>query len=373
MKIALVGYGKMGKAIEQILRSRGHDIALIIDKDNTQDLNADNLQGIDVAIEFSTPQTAFHNISICLEAGTPVVCGTTAWLDRFAEVEELCRRKNGTFFYASNYSIGVNIFFEVNRRLAELMNRFAEYDVTIEETHHTQKKDAPSGTAPYIGTYSAIGNYNTNAAIAPNSMQLNNLKWETSTEYNIGTDLGFMDNKMTMTFDYYHKVTDDLLQTKVTIPSTVGYSSGQLAYYNSGKLSNTGWEYRIDYEIFRNKDWTVSAKFNLTRNVNKILDERTDPGWPTTWFAPILTGKGAFTDVYSVMANMGANHGAWTYGHIGADIITLASMLRIPVYAHNVPEDKIYRPAAWNLFGTADPEGADFRACANFGPIYGKY
>ena len=147
MKIALVGYGKMGKAIEQILLSRGHDIALIIDKDNTQDLNADNLRGIDVAIEFSTPQTAFHNISICLEAGTPVVCGTTAWLDRFAEVEELCRRKNGTFFYASNYSIGVNIFFEVNRRLAELMNRFAEYDVTIEETHHTQKKDAPSGTA----------------------------------------------------------------------------------------------------------------------------------------------------------------------------------------------------------------------------------
>ncbi len=108
-------------------------------------------------------------------------------------------------------------------------------------------------------------------------------------------------------------------------------------------------------------------------NVNNILDERTAPGWPTTWFAPILTGKGAFKDVYSVMANMGANHGAWTYGHIGADLLTLASMLRIPVYAHNVPEEKIYRPAAWNLFGTADPEGADFRACANFGPIYGKY
>ena len=111
----------------------------------------------------------------------------------------------------------------------------------------------------------------------------------------------------------------------------------------------------------------------LPEDVNKLLDERTDPGWPTTWFAPILTGKGAFTDVYSVMANMGANHGAWTYGHIGADILTLASMLRIPVYAHNVAEDKIYRPAAWNLFGTADSEGADFRACANFGPIYGKY
>ena len=135
-----------------------------------------------------------------------------------------------------------------------------------------QSGNAPNGTAPYIGTYSAIGNYNTNAAIAPSTMQLNKLKWETSTEYNVGTDLAFMDNKMTMTFDYYHKVTDDLLQTKVTIPSSVGYSSGQLAYFNSGKLSNTGWEYRIDYEIFKNKDWTVSANFNINRNVNKILE-----------------------------------------------------------------------------------------------------
>ena len=111
----------------------------------------------------------------------------------------------------------------------------------------------------------------------------------------------------------------------------------------------------------------------LPAKVHKTLDERTDPGWPTTWFAPRLTGKGAFTDVYSVMANMGANHGAFTYGHIGPDILTLASMLRIPVYAHNIPDDQIYRPSAWGLHGTADPEGADFRACANYGPLYGKY
>lgn len=115
--------------------------------------------------------------------------------------------------------------------------------------------------------------------------------------------------------------------------------------------------------------WSV----DLPAEVHKTLDERTDPGWPTTWFAPRLTGKGAFTDVYSVMANMGANHGAFTYGHIGADILTLASMLRIPVYAHNIPDDQIYRPSAWGLHGTADPEGADFRACANYGPLYGKY
>ena len=147
MKIALVGYGKMGKEIEQILIARGHTISLIIDVNNTADLDADHLRGIDVAIEFTTPQTAYGNIVKCIEAGVPVVCGTTAWLDKLPEVEQLCKAKQGAFFYASNYSIGVNIFFEINRYLAELMNRFGEYDVTIEETHHTQKKDAPSGTA----------------------------------------------------------------------------------------------------------------------------------------------------------------------------------------------------------------------------------
>ena len=107
----------------------------------------------------------------------------------------------------------------------------------------------------------------------------------------------------------------------------------------------------------------------LPEDVNKKLVDRTDPGWPTTWFVPNLTGEGAFTDVYSVMANWGANHGAFHYGHIGADLITLASMLRIPVCMHNVPEEKIFRPSTWNAFGM-DKEGADYRACANFGPLY---
>lgn len=110
----------------------------------------------------------------------------------------------------------------------------------------------------------------------------------------------------------------------------------------------------------------------LPENVHDIIDQRTDPTWPTTWFAPRLTGKGAFTDVYSVMAHWGANHGAFSYGHIGADLITLASMLRIPVCMHNVPEDKIYRPSMWDAFGTSDLEGADYRACAALGPLYGK-
>ncbi|MBX7236831.1 MAG: L-fucose isomerase [Caldilineales bacterium] len=115
--------------------------------------------------------------------------------------------------------------------------------------------------------------------------------------------------------------------------------------------------------------WTVE----LPPEVHFILDERTNPTWPTTWFAPTLTGQGAFTDVYNVMYNWGANHGAFGYGHYGADLITLASMLRIPVYMHNVAEEKVFRPSAWNAFGAADREAADFRACANFGPLYGKY
>jgi len=110
----------------------------------------------------------------------------------------------------------------------------------------------------------------------------------------------------------------------------------------------------------------------LPEEVHEILHKRTDYTWPTTWFAPILTGKGAFKDVYSVMNNWGANHGAFSYGHIGGDLITLASMLRIPVCMHNVPEERIFRPSAWSAFGTMDLEGADFRACSNFGPLYGK-
>jgi L-fucose/D-arabinose isomerase len=114
--------------------------------------------------------------------------------------------------------------------------------------------------------------------------------------------------------------------------------------------------------------WTV----DLPPEVHRILDQRTDPTWPTHWFVPELTGEGPFRDVYSVMANWGANHGAISYGHIGADLISLAALLRIPVGMHNVPGDQLFRPSAWANLGTADPEGADFRACANFGPLYGR-
>jgi L-fucose isomerase len=109
---------------------------------------------------------------------------------------------------------------------------------------------------------------------------------------------------------------------------------------------------------------------DLPPEVHDILDSRTNPTWPTTWFVPRTAGSGVFSDPYSVMNAWGANHGAFTYGHVGADLITLASMLRIPVYMHNIPEEEIFRPSAWNAFGTADREGADFRACANFGALY---
>ena len=112
--------------------------------------------------------------------------------------------------------------------------------------------------------------------------------------------------------------------------------------------------------------WTVE----LPDDVHEILDERTNPTWPTTWFVPRTTEKGACTDVYSVMANWGANHGAISYGHIGADLITLASMLRIPVNMHNVDDDKVFRPSAWSSFGE-DKEGSDYRACSAYGPLYG--
>ena len=110
---------------------------------------------------------------------------------------------------------------------------------------------------------------------------------------------------------------------------------------------------------------------DLPTDVHETLNERTDPTWPTHWFVPNLTGSSPFRDVYSVMNNWGANHGALSYGHIGADLLTLAAMLRIPVCMHNVPEEQVYRPSAWTAFGAQDPMGADFRACETFGPIYG--
>ncbi len=147
MNIALIGYGKMGKEIEQIAISRGHSINLIIDKNNLADLDSKSLQRIDVAIEFTTPESAISNYKTCIDNNIPIVSGTTGWLDKFDEITEFCNKNNGTFFYASNFSLGVNIFFELNNHLSKIMNNYPDYNIDIEEIHHTQKLDKPSGTA----------------------------------------------------------------------------------------------------------------------------------------------------------------------------------------------------------------------------------
>ena len=147
MKIALIGYGKMGKAIEEIALSKGHEIVLKIDANNTSDFTKENIQKADVAIEFTGPHTAFENISKCIQWAVPVVCGSTGWLDHFEKAKKLCEEEKGCLLYASNFSIGVNLFFEINKQVAALMEPYENYDVSMTETHHTEKKDAPSGTA----------------------------------------------------------------------------------------------------------------------------------------------------------------------------------------------------------------------------------
>src|SRR6478736_4719530 len=145
MNILLVGYGKMGKAIEPIAVGRGHRISGKIDLQNGEGFK--DTTKADVAIEFTQPESAVDNIKRCLDLHIPVVVGTTGWYERYDEVAEYCKKKDGTVFYASNYSMGVNVFFKLNEYLAKLMNNYPEYEVSVDETHHTQKKDSPSGTA----------------------------------------------------------------------------------------------------------------------------------------------------------------------------------------------------------------------------------
>jgi 4-hydroxy-tetrahydrodipicolinate reductase len=147
MKIALLGYGKMGKIIEKIATDRKHEIVLAIGSTNQEQLTTENLQKADVVIEFSTPATALGNIELCFKAGVPVVVGTTGWHHELTRLKQECLESNNSLIYASNFSVGVNIFFHVNKILAKLMNNYPYYETQVEEIHHTQKLDAPSGTA----------------------------------------------------------------------------------------------------------------------------------------------------------------------------------------------------------------------------------
>ncbi|WP_342330625.1 4-hydroxy-tetrahydrodipicolinate reductase [Pedobacter sp. FW305-3-2-15-E-R2A2] len=150
MKVALLGYGKMGQIIERFALERGHEVVLKINADNLDDLNKANLSKADVAIDFSAPDAAISNIYACFEANLPIVVGTTGWYGQLQEVKDQCLSSNNTLLYGSNFSIGVNIFFHVNKVLAKLMSNFPAYDVQVEEIHHTQKLDSPSGTAMTI-------------------------------------------------------------------------------------------------------------------------------------------------------------------------------------------------------------------------------
>ncbi|MBO8447513.1 MAG: 4-hydroxy-tetrahydrodipicolinate reductase [Bacteroidetes bacterium] len=147
MKIALIGYGKMGKIIEKIALSRGHEIVARIDVDNMEDIHSDAFRSADAAIEFTMPKVAEENCRKALEEGVPVVCGTTGWADKMDGIKKLAEEKGKAFFWTSNFSVGVNVFFAVNKYLAKIMNGFDQYDVSMTETHHIHKLDAPSGTA----------------------------------------------------------------------------------------------------------------------------------------------------------------------------------------------------------------------------------
>lgn len=150
MKIAILGYGKMGRIIEQFAGERGHEVVLKVNVDNLDDLSVENLKHADVAIDFSTPDSVLANIGICFDAGVPIVVGTTGWYGRLQEIKDQCIEGNNTLLYGSNFSVGVNIFFFVNKVLAKIMNRYPQYEVQVDEIHHTEKLDSPSGTAMSI-------------------------------------------------------------------------------------------------------------------------------------------------------------------------------------------------------------------------------
>src|SRR5690606_1559785 len=147
MKIVLLGYGKMGKLIEKFALKRGHEIALIVDSSNRDTIEAEDVADVDLAIDFSTPEAALANISLCFEADVPIVVGTTGWYEHLQEVKEICLEANQSMLYGSNFSIGVNVFFHINKLLAKAMRPYHQYAVQVEEIHHVHKLDAPSGTA----------------------------------------------------------------------------------------------------------------------------------------------------------------------------------------------------------------------------------
>ncbi|MGB1040096.1 MAG: 4-hydroxy-tetrahydrodipicolinate reductase [Flavobacteriales bacterium] len=216
MKIALLGYGKMGKEIEKIALEKGHEIGLRVTSENAEFSPAE-LLGIDVAIEFSRPEFAVSNIKKCFDANVPVVVGTTGWYDYLDEIETICVARNQTLLYATNFSIGVNLFFKLNTQLAQLMNNYPDYKVEVEEIHHTQKLDSPSGTG---------------ISIAEQIIENNSLKesWinENSDKENELEIISKRIDKVPGTHSVYYKSEVDEIEIKHTAHSRSGFASGAL-------------------------------------------------------------------------------------------------------------------------------------------------
>ncbi|WP_285268556.1 4-hydroxy-tetrahydrodipicolinate reductase [Kaistella rhinocerotis] len=224
MKIALVGYGKMGKIIDGIATSRGHEIVSRLNETPT----SENLNDPDVVIEFSNPEVAFQNIKTCLEQSIPVICGTTGWLTQKPEVERIAAANNTSFLYGSNFSLGVNLFFALNEKLADLMKNFSEYNVQLEEIHHTHKKDAPSGTAISLAE-----------GIIKNNPNFSAWKLEETAEDQLGI-FAIREDEVPGTHSVFYRSDVDEIEIKHTAFSRDGFALGAViaAEWIQGKTGN---------------------------------------------------------------------------------------------------------------------------------------
>ena len=224
MKIALVGYGKMGKIIDEIATQRNHEIVARLNESPT----SENLNNADVVIEFSNPEVAFNNIKTCLENKIPVICGTTGWLDQKPEIEKIAAENNTAFLYGSNFSLGVNLFFALNEKLADLMKNFPEYNVQLEEIHHTHKKDAPSGTAISLAE-----------GIIKNDQRFEGWKLEETKEKELGI-FAIREDEVPGTHSVFYKSSVDEIEIKHTAYSRNGFALGAViaAEWIKGKTGN---------------------------------------------------------------------------------------------------------------------------------------
>ena len=224
MKIALVGYGKMGKIIDEIATQRNHEIVARLNESP----NSENLNNADVVIEFSNPEVAFNNIKTCLENNIPVICGTTGWLDQKPEIEKIAAENNTAFLYGSNFSLGVNLFFALNEKLADLMKNFPEYNVQLEEIHHTHKKDAPSGTAISLAE-----------GIIKNDQRFEGWKLEETKEKELGI-FAIREDEVPGTHSVFYKSSVDEIEIKHTAYSRNGFALGAViaAEWIKGKTGN---------------------------------------------------------------------------------------------------------------------------------------